>query len=57
MTFEQYLAKDGLTIEQYQQLDNDSRLGYLRGYQSYNLLNALDMAKKLSTSTSKEDKC
>lgn len=57
MTFEQYLAKDGLTIEQYQQLDNDSRLGYLRGYQSYNILNALDMVKNFSTSTSKEDKC
>ncbi len=46
MTFEQYLAEDGLTIEQYKQLDNDSRLGYLRGYQTYNFLNILNMAKK-----------
>lgn len=46
MTFEQYLATEGLTIEQYQQLDNDSRLGYLRGYQMHNILTALDAVKK-----------
>ena len=36
-TFEEYLKMNGTTIEEYQAMDNDTRLGWLRGHSQYNL--------------------
>lgn len=41
--FEQYLKEQhGMTISEYQALDNDTRLGFLRGHQMFNMLELLD---------------
>lgn len=41
--FEQYLKEQhGMTISEYQALDNDTRLGLLRGHQMFNMLEILD---------------
>ena len=41
--FEQYLKEQhGMTISEYQSLDNDTRLGFLRGHQMFNMLELLD---------------
>ena len=41
--FEQYLkVLHGMTISEYQALDNDTRLGFLRGHQMFNMLELLD---------------
>ena len=45
--FPQYLKEEhGLTIEQYQAMDNDTRLGFLRGHQMFNMLELLDEFRK-----------
>ncbi len=46
-SFEQYLKMNGTTIEEYQAMDNDTRLGWLRGHSQYNLFELMDMATKL----------
>lgn len=45
-SFEQYLKEQhGMTIGEYQSLDNDTRLGFLRGHQLFNMLEILDRVK------------
>ena len=46
VNFEQYLKEQhNMTISEYQALDNDTRLGFLRGHQQFNLLELLDEVK------------
>lgn len=46
LSFEQYLKEQhGMTIREYQALDNDTRLGFLRGHQMFNMLELLDSFK------------
>ena len=45
-SFEQYLKdQHGMTISEYQALDNDTRLGFLRGHQMFNMLELLDSVR------------
>lgn len=41
-TFEEYLKMNGSTIEEYQKMDNDTRLGWLRGHSQYNLFEIME---------------
>ena len=44
--FEQYLKEQhGMTISEYQALDNDTRLGLLRGHQLFNMFELLDSVR------------
>lgn len=44
--FEQYLKEQhNMTISEYQALDNDTRLGFLRGHQMFNMLELLDKVR------------
>lgn len=41
-TFEEYLKMNGSSIKEYQEMDNDTRLGWLRGHSQYNLFEIMD---------------
>lgn len=44
--FEQYLKEQhGMTISEYQALDNDTRLGFLLDHKMFNMLELLDSVR------------
>ena len=46
-SFEQYLKdQHGMTISEYQALDNDTRLGILRGHHLFNVFEIIDSVKR-----------